>query len=92
MGVISHVIDPLFMPPLRVSGHLTCRTSDNCAAGSYNTRIQRSERTSLTAKMSGLESAAKSLTFEAERQPHVLTIAGTSTFISIAHVDHHQLS
>jgi len=35
--------------------------------------------------MSGLESAAKSLTFEAERQPHVLTIAGKSDIIGSAH-------
>jgi hydroxymethylpyrimidine/phosphomethylpyrimidine kinase len=32
--------------------------------------------------MSGLESVAKALTFEAERQPHVLTIAGTLHILS----------
>jgi hypothetical protein len=34
--------------------------------------------------MSGLESVAKALTFKAERQPHVLTIAGTSTIVGSA--------
>jgi len=35
--------------------------------------------------MSGLKSAAKALTFEAERQPHVLTIAGMSDIVGSAH-------